>query len=58
MTVDGKSADLLRCNFIMRGVYLPAPGQHTVDFSFHLPNKPLYVTLAAFLVGLGLGGFL
>ena len=34
------------------------PGKHTVDFSFSLPHKPLYVTLSAFLVGLGLGGFL
>ena len=58
VTVDGKPADLLRCNYIMRGVYLPAPGQHTVDFSFSLPHRPLYVTLAAFLVGLGLGGWL
>jgi hypothetical protein len=56
--VDGKPAELLRCNFLMRGVYLPAPGKHTVDFSFSLPHKPLYVTLSAFLVGLGLGGFL
>jgi hypothetical protein len=55
--VDGKPAELLRCNFLMRGVYLPTPGKHTVDFSFRLPHKPLYVTLSAVLVGLGLGGF-
>ena len=47
VTVDGKPAELLRCNFIMRGVYLPAPGRHTVEFSFSLPHQPLYVTLAA-----------
>ena len=58
VTVDGKPAELLRCNFIMRGVYLPAAGQHTVDFSFNLPHRPLYVAFAAFLVGLGLAGFL
>jgi hypothetical protein len=51
VTVDGKPANLLRCNFIMRGVYLQ-PGQHTVIFDFHLPNKPLYVTLAGISVGI------
>ena len=50
VTVDGKPAELLRCNFLMRGVYLE-PGAHTVTFDFSLPNKPLYVTLAAIGVG-------
>jgi hypothetical protein len=50
VTVDGKPAELLRCNFIMRGVYLP-PGEHAVEFWFVLPNKPLYVTLSAVGVG-------
>ena len=57
VSVDGKPAELLRCNFIMRGVYLP-PGSHTVEFRFTLPNKPLYVTLAAMGVGLLLLGLL
>jgi hypothetical protein len=57
VTVDGKPAELLRCNFIMRGVYL-TPGAHTVEFHFNLPNKPLYVTSAAILVGLALAGWL
>jgi hypothetical protein len=56
--VDGKPAGLLRCNFIMRGVYLPTPGQHTVEFTFSLPYRPLYVTATAFLVGVGLAGCL
>ena len=51
VTVDGKPAELLRCNFIMRGVYLPA-GAHTVEFHFALPNKLLYVTLAGFTTGI------
>lgn len=34
--VDGKPARLLRCNYIMRGVYLE-PGSHKVEFGFHLP---------------------
>jgi hypothetical protein len=51
VTVDGQPAPLLRCNFIMRGVYL-TPGAHTVEFQFSLPNKPLYVTLAAIALGI------
>ena len=57
VTVDGKPADLLRCNFIMRGVYV-TPGAHTVEFRFSLPNGPLYVTLTAIGAGLLLCGFL
>ena len=55
--VDGKPAELLRCNFIMRGVYL-APGAHRVEFQFGLPNGPLFVTLTAVGVGILLCGFL
>jgi hypothetical protein len=55
--VDGKPAELLRCNFIMRGVYL-TPGAHQVEFQFTLPDRPLYVTLAAIVVGVLLCGFL
>jgi hypothetical protein len=55
--VDGKPAELLRCNFIMRGVFL-TPGAHTVEFQFSQPHKPLFVTLAALSVGILLCGFL
>jgi hypothetical protein len=55
--VDGKRAELLRCNFIMRGVYL-TPGAHIVEFNFTLPNRPLYVTLAAMATGAILLGLL
>ena len=58
ITVDGQPAELLRCNFIMRGVYLPTPGSHTVDFQFGLPHKPLYVTLSAIVLAMLLGAFL
>jgi uncharacterized membrane protein YfhO len=53
VTVDGKPVDLLRCNYIVRGIYLQ-PGQHTIDWSFSLPNKPLMVTLTAMIIGVGL----
>jgi hypothetical protein len=49
--VDGKSAPLLRCNFIMRGVYL-TPGAHMVEFQFKLPNGPLCVSLTAIGIGI------
>ncbi|HEY5296774.1 MAG TPA: hypothetical protein VIK59_02515 [Verrucomicrobiae bacterium] len=55
--VDDRPAKLLRCNFIMRGVYL-TPGAHTVEFQFMLPNKPLYITLAAIALGIFLIGLL
>ena len=57
VSVDGKPAGLLRCNFIMRGVYLPA-GSHLVEFQFVLPNRPLYVSLAAIALGILLSGYL
>jgi hypothetical protein len=55
--VDGKPALLLRCNFIMRGVYL-TPGTHTVEFKFVPPIGPLYVSLSAIGVGILLCGIL
>jgi hypothetical protein len=57
VTIDGQGAELLRCNFLMRGVQVPA-GAHTVEFYFSLPNKPLYVTLSAMGLGIALCGFL
>jgi hypothetical protein len=55
--VDGRPAPLLRCNFIMRGVYL-TPGAHTVEFKFSLPLGPLYVSLTAICILILLGGCL
>jgi hypothetical protein len=57
VSVDGKPAELLRCNYIMRGVYL-TPGQHTVEFNFTLPHRPLYITVTSICVGILLSGFL
>jgi hypothetical protein len=55
--VDGKSGALLRCNYLMRGVYLQ-PGTHTVEFRFEPPIGTLYVSLGAVFVSLLLIGYL
>ncbi len=48
--VDGRPDRLLRCNYLMRGVYLQ-PGAHTVEFKFQPPAGALYVSLAAIALG-------
>jgi uncharacterized membrane protein YfhO len=53
--VDGKPEQLLRCNYLMRGVYLQA-GSHTVEFRFAPPVTPFYVSLTAVVVGVLLLG--
>jgi hypothetical protein len=55
--VDGKESPLLRCNYIMRGVFLSA-GEHAVEFRFRPSVTPLYITLFAFAVGILLAGWL
>jgi len=55
--VDGKPDTVLRCNYLMRGVQVPA-GDHQVEFRFVPPVTGLYVSLAAIVLGLGLIGFL
>ncbi len=55
VTVDGKPSTVLRCNGIMRGVYLDA-GTHMVEFHFQPPLGPLYLSLAAIGVALVLLG--
>lgn len=57
VTVDGKPAQLLRCNYIMRGVQVPA-GEHLVEFKFQPPIKALYVSLATWAVGFLVGGYM
>jgi hypothetical protein len=56
VTVDGKAAELLKCNFIMRGVCVP-PGEHTVSFRFRVPMGLLYI-LSSFGFGLLLAAIL
>jgi hypothetical protein len=55
VTVDGKPETLLRCDYIMRGVQVPA-GTHEIEFRFQPPLIGLYVSLAAIVIGLGLVG--
>jgi hypothetical protein len=57
VTVDGQPAPLLRANFIMRGVAVPA-GEHTVEFRFNPPHGTLWISLSAIGVGLILVGLL
>jgi len=57
VTMDGKSTTLLRCNYLMRGVYLPA-GAHRIEFKFQPPMRMFYVSLIAVCTGLLLCGLL
>lgn len=57
VTVDGKPDTVLRCNFLMRGVYVPA-GTHKVEFKFQPPMGTFYVSLVAVCAGLLLCGLL
>ena len=54
VTVDGKQETLLRCNYLMRGVYLPQTGKHTVVFTFEPSIKGRYVSLTADAVAIAL----
>jgi len=49
VTVDGQPANLLRCNFLMRGVYLQ-PGKHTIVFGFSMADRSLNITIAALIL--------
>jgi hypothetical protein len=57
VTVDGKPEPLLRCNYLMRGVQVPA-GSHTVEFRYQPPIGPLYISIAAVVVAIVLIGYL
>jgi hypothetical protein len=54
--VDQKPGAVLRCNHIMRGVFVPA-GHHTVEFRYQPSLKALFVSLTAFGLGIVLTGF-
>jgi hypothetical protein len=57
VSVDGKPATLLRCNYLMRGVQLDK-GEHTVEFRYAPPSNSLYFSLAAIALGVILTGLL
>jgi hypothetical protein len=48
---------MLRCNYIMRGVFL-TPGHHIVEFQFKPSLKTLYISLSAIVLGILLAGYL
>jgi Bacterial membrane protein YfhO len=50
VTVDGQPKPTLRCNYLMRGVYLE-PGAHNIEFKYQPPFHALYVSLVALGVG-------
>jgi hypothetical protein len=54
--VDQKPAAMLRCNYIMRGVFVPA-GRHTVEFRYQPPLQRLFISLTAFGLGILLAGY-
>ena len=50
-TVDGKPATVLRCNYAMRGVQVPA-GDHTVVFQYQAKADGFFLTLGSVALGL------
>jgi hypothetical protein len=54
--VDGKESEVLRCDYLMRGVYLE-PGHHQIEFRFRPNIKMFYVKCAAIFVGACLLGY-
>ncbi len=55
--IDGAAAQPLRCNYLMRGVFLK-PGHHIVEFRFSPSLKSLYVSVSAIVIGIILAGYL
>jgi hypothetical protein len=56
-SLDGQPAEILRANFLMRGLAVP-PGRHLVEFRYRPSVATWYVSLAAVLAGLGLCAFM
>ena len=54
--LDKKPAAILRCNYIMQGVFVP-PGRHEIEFRYQPPQKMLYTSLTACALGILLGGY-
>jgi hypothetical protein len=54
--VDGKPEAILRCNYIMQGVFV-SPGRHTIEFRYQPPQNMLRISLSAFALGILLSGY-
>lgn len=54
--VDGKRGEVLKCNYLMRGVYLE-PGKHEVEFRFRPNIHMFYENLFAIVVAFCLLGY-
>jgi hypothetical protein len=54
--VDQQPAAVLRCNYIMRGVFVP-PGHHTIEFRYQPSLNLLYASVTTFGLGILLAGF-
>jgi hypothetical protein len=51
VTVDGKKENLIRADYIFRGVFV-SPGNHQIQFTFKTPLRGLYVSLASIAGGI------
>jgi hypothetical protein len=54
--IDDQPMTLLRCNYLMQGVFVPA-GHHSIELRYQPPLKLLYISLTAFAAGIALAGF-
>lgn len=53
--IDGKRAEMLRSNFLMRGVFVPE-GEHQVTFKFEPAATGLYAGVFAWITAIGIMG--
>jgi hypothetical protein len=51
VSVDGRPEKVLRCNFLMRGVFLN-PGKHRIVFLFYNLSPTLFISLGSLALGL------
>jgi hypothetical protein len=55
VTVNGKPTPLLRCNYIMRGVQVPAGENNEIIMEFKPPLTGFWISAGALLAWIGLG---